>query len=396
MKEQLLHILDQSTCLTRRQMKDYLGGTMLPEEVHAAEQHIASCPLCSMAIEGFEAHSEEALEAIGSLNSGFLKEHFDAITPQIHLNSLAPATVAPRAHYRKPNNNLRTLWRVSGVAAALLLGFGVLWFLDARKEKQAGFIAQQEAAPATATDKSAPVQSDHTLTTLQANEPPAAPQNAPVAAPVQREPQPVVAAPVQKQSVQAEAVADQAMPPSPDASGNKGALAKQEAAKEKSDKDEDRKRLAYAPTMGNSYNPQDQLAGNMATEKTANAPRAARYAAPATASVAKEDSETATRKARSEQQAYKAEAAAEETDHLQKGDELYGKASYSAALAHYKSEMNTGSRSRKAQAGVMAARCYQQLGQKDKAISLLQQMVSEGGPQKRAAKRMLRELGKEE
>ena len=76
MKEQLIHILDQSVCLSRKQMKEYLSGTMLPEEAHAAEVHLSSCPLCSLAMEGFEEHTEEALAAISALNSGFLKEHF--------------------------------------------------------------------------------------------------------------------------------------------------------------------------------------------------------------------------------------------------------------------------------------------------------------------------------
>src|SRR3954471_13952732 len=109
MKPELIHILDQSVCLTRRQIKDYLSGTMLPEEQHAAEVHLSSCPLCKMAMEGFEAHSEEALAAISSLNSGFLKEHYDAVTPQIHLNSVAPA-IAATAH-RKSKGSTQPLFR---------------------------------------------------------------------------------------------------------------------------------------------------------------------------------------------------------------------------------------------------------------------------------------------
>src|SRR5215217_7964939 len=165
MKERLLNILDQSTCLTRRQMKDYLAGTMLPEEIHAAETHIASCPLCSMALEGFEANSEEALAAIASLNSGFLKDHFDSITPQIHLNSMAPAVpVAHHPHYtKKKKTQTYSLLKVAAVAAALAIGFGVFWVIDQRGNKipDAGKMAQNEevtvpsavTAPVMSTDQ---------------------------------------------------------------------------------------------------------------------------------------------------------------------------------------------------------------------------------------------------
>ena len=54
--------------------------------------------------------------------------------------------------------------------------------------------------------------------------------------------------------------------------------------------------------------------------------------------------------------------------------------------------MNSGSKTNRQQAAIMAARCYIALGQKDKAERLLQSIVDEGGPEKRSAKRMLRDI----
>jgi FimV-like protein len=109
-------------------MKEYLSGTMLPEEAHAAEVHLSSCPLCSLAMEGFEEHSEQALHAIAALNSGFLKEHFDNISPQIHLNSMAPAAAMQMSGKRK--GSVQPLWRVGSIAAAMLLLFGLVWAIE--------------------------------------------------------------------------------------------------------------------------------------------------------------------------------------------------------------------------------------------------------------------------
>src|SRR5690349_17724415 len=169
MKEQLTHILDQSVCLSRKQMKEYLSGMMQHEEMHAAEMHLNACPLCSMAMEGFELHSEEALSAIASLNSGFLKEHFDNIAPQIHLNSMAPAAALTGS--RSDRRQAQQLWRVASVAAGILAIFGVLWYMEFGREKQSSSaplaMANPEAesittehfepaAARTASDRNAP------------------------------------------------------------------------------------------------------------------------------------------------------------------------------------------------------------------------------------------------
>ncbi|MBS1616193.1 MAG: hypothetical protein JST06_08770 [Bacteroidetes bacterium] len=149
MKEQLLHILDQSVCLSRKQMKEYLSGAMLPEEVHAAEVHLNTCPLCRLALEGFETHSEESLQAIASLNSGFLKEHFDNISPQIHLNSMAPAASFNKVQVER-KKSIAPFWRLASLAAGLLLLFGVAWAWKHRQRAEIpipGIVNRQASVP---------------------------------------------------------------------------------------------------------------------------------------------------------------------------------------------------------------------------------------------------------
>jgi hypothetical protein len=75
-------------------------------------------------------------------------------------------------------------------------------------------------------------------------------------------------------------------------------------------------------------------------------------------------------------------------------DDLYSQRKYSAALGLYKEQMSSaGSRGKRNYAALQAARCQLALGNKQSAIQLLQGIVSDGGNHKRAAKRLLEELG---
>jgi hypothetical protein len=86
-------------------------------------------------MEGFEEHSEQALAAISALNSGFLKEHFDNISPQIHLNSMAPAAALTGARVGK-RRTIEPAWRVGSIAAGILLLFGLLWAFERNHNRQ--------------------------------------------------------------------------------------------------------------------------------------------------------------------------------------------------------------------------------------------------------------------
>jgi FimV-like protein len=357
MKERLLHILDNTACLNRRQMKDYLAGTMLPEEVHAAEAHIASCPLCNMALEGFEAHREEALPAIDALNSSFLKKHLDAITPQIHLNSLSPATVVSR-----PKKKAKTvpLMRLVSVAALVLLAIGAFWYFKYGNERRASsIIAQNEAA--------GPAAAPETITIADST------MSQPTTASRSNTPSLDKPAPIVQEAPKAEAKQTSA--------GNK--IASQQAI----------------PDMENDNRPSGTAAADAAAPPAATVVAAPKKApAPAAKPIlAKEDrdQEKSTERVTDEKRARRESGPEDEdnTDALSAGNEHFESGRYSAALRNYRTAMANASGSSRSQAAVMAARCYLNLGQKGRAISLLEDVAANGsGPQKRQARRLLRDL----
>ena len=124
MNEDLKHIFDQSACLTRRQVIDYADGSMNREEVHVIEHHLIGCPLCNTAVDAVLGN-KQALPALESLNTVFLKEHFHLLTPEIHFNSLAPAQAMSQ---KKTKKKVHPLWYFGAAAA----GAAALWYLKAR------------------------------------------------------------------------------------------------------------------------------------------------------------------------------------------------------------------------------------------------------------------------
>jgi anti-sigma factor RsiW len=386
MKEQLIHILDQSVCLSRKQMKEYLSGTMLPEETHAAEVHLSACPLCSMAMEGFEEHSDEALQAIASLNSGFLKEHFANIAPQIHLNSMAPAATMPsHANRHGKHGHVKPIWTATSIAAAVLVAFGVLWYAEIGRNRQtagSGVIAMNNAAATRPGEK--PVVSDAT---------PAVKETAPTSAASQLKQEKAlnaVAAPI----AQTPTVADKktALPlqsVSTKASG--GASAPRSGGDNNS-------YGSAAPVMSVPPPPENN---DLAEDKMV----AAKISSPAPGAIGytrNEDAEdrggrNAGGPALARNRAFSnrpIESADDRPvmDAMDKGDESYDKGKWGSALAHYQQEMNNGNARKRHQATIMAARCYMNMGNKARAIQLLEGLVSEGGPEKRTAKRLLHDL----
>jgi len=127
MKHKLAYILDTSSCITKRQLKDYAAGIMSVEECHAMEHHINGCPFCNDALDGMLLQSpDETLAIATGLNGNFIKAHFSLQSPQIHLNSMAPAMSHKGKHKMKP------FWLKTSIAAVLIVG-AVLLYLQAGK-----------------------------------------------------------------------------------------------------------------------------------------------------------------------------------------------------------------------------------------------------------------------
>lgn len=380
MKERLLHILDQSTCLTRRQMKDYLAGTMLPEEVHAAETHISSCPLCSMALEGFQEHTEEALAAISSLNSGFLKDHFDSISPQIHLNSLAPAI--PVAHHgqatHKKKGNLIPLYKLGAVAAAILVGFGIFWMIGSRDNiEHTGMIAQNEPATAQSVEKPQPATNVSQAAKMA--------ESSQVTVPVgdskmelRKQSAYSPEQPATGKAVAADRIAANAAKPEAASATEDQAFSMSSGAAAPSAPPAATKPVARTMTKDRSV----MMTDSVAPDKTK-----AKQAAKMLAVRETEDEKKVAERSRAE------ESVDEDADHLQLGNEAYSSKNYQSALNHYKAQMNTGRPKRRAEATFRAAECYKNLGNRTKAVSLLKGLVENDGPYRKSARKLLDEMG---
>jgi hypothetical protein len=146
MNDQLIHILDHSACLSRRQVRDYLAGAMEQEEQHAVELHLIACPLCGLAMEGFESRPADAAVSLAGLNAGFLKEHFDKLVPQIHLNSMSPAH-ALQSPSRKRSTQSIPAWKHVVLIGSLLAAFAILWYYEFGREKKTDVSSIPAAVP---------------------------------------------------------------------------------------------------------------------------------------------------------------------------------------------------------------------------------------------------------
>lgn len=149
--EQLMHIFDNSSCLTRKQLQAYAADEMISEEAHAAEVHLNTCPFCRMGIEGLQLGDGYAIESISELNSRFLKDHLSINNPQIHLNSIAAAVPhQPSPHIARHKKGKKTVlltpWTVS-VAFLLVIGAWYMEFGRSKTQPVTSMPARQNAIP---------------------------------------------------------------------------------------------------------------------------------------------------------------------------------------------------------------------------------------------------------
>ncbi|HRO43856.1 MAG TPA: tetratricopeptide repeat protein [Flavipsychrobacter sp.] len=342
MSQHLKHIFDASACLSKRQLKDYAHGGMSREEQYAIEHHVNTCFFCSEAIEGL-AKKENVLVAIDDLNTNFLKDHLSLINPQIHLNSIAP-TVQAQPIQRSSKDKVQPFLKPATIAAALILGVAVLWYLDFGKNEAANHhtLAQQ-----TTTTQAVNVVATPQENTMNANETLSQPNDKTVA----------------QNTTQTSTNNNNDFPQKP------SALLATNTQTEK-------------PKPAADTHTKAELAENKKAPKT--------VAAPATTSAERNSLLAAS------DMAAKDERKETDNEHATSPDELFEKGNYAAALSVYKKEMNTGGNRAEQDAALQAARCHINLGQKEKAIKLLEAIAENGsGASKRQAKRLLKDLGKE-
>lgn len=390
---QLIHIFDNSTCLTKKQMRDYVGGKMTNEEAHAVEVHLNSCPLCSDAVEGLFEQQEGGLTTMHELNTDFLKDHFGLSNPQVHLNSMA-ATQSVRKHVpreKKPAKTAVLSWRSTSLAAGLLLVIGLLWFyrIDHRAPEPIAKVTDNlsKQPPEVAGRPGEPVAGN----VIAMNEPKTgkrsvvqaitqpAPENIAAALDKSADAAPATlaaAADTEPGGVQQEEVMAAKAPP---VAEQEPKMAKTETA--------DRMSAAtpvvaaastssYQPTFGNSYS-------NSKTEAyQISGARSSKMAY------------TVDGIRTQEKKSKIAKATTTEPDKLDAADQLYRQKNYGDALNLYAKEMHSNNASRKQTAALGAARCYLAIGNKTQAKKLLQSLAdSSDGPVRRHARRLLRDIG---
>lgn len=370
--EGLKYIFSESACLTPKQMRHYVLGEMANEESYAVELHLNSCPFCSEAVEGlFEQVEGGAAAMVTELNTDFLKDHFSLHNPQVHLNSMAPAQPVAQALPARRRRKLRAqpLWRPSGIAAALLLGFGLLWYLERNPHKPeqntlAQAIEQKDSrnmnageagtAEMTTTGQDqkllasaepAEVSLQKTDGLVKNGENPQPPQ------------QPVIMADNNDKQSQA--------------GSEKQPEGKKTQAEEREDAIADK-----VPVADQS----SEQSRKVSVESIEKLPSRTTNEVTVAAAPVYNKSMAAGRSMNDAPKSLEKELSA---------DELYSGGKYSAALKQYKQQMGEGRRGKRQYAAIQAARCYLALGNKKEAIRILQSLVDEGGPQKRAAKHLL-------
>lgn len=396
MKEQLSHILEQSVCLSRKQMKEYLSGSMLPEEVHAAELHISSCPLCSMAMEGFEEHSEDALAAIASLNSGFLKDHFDNIAPQIHLNSMAPAaSLTQGARSSSPGSN--TWIRPASIAAGLLLVCFGAWYLASRErtiQETTHEFARASTGPVNQLPTDNETGARTTATSVEATStgnssaPPS--QSAPVAA----------SSSIDKHANARNRAADHNGPATEEKPADPSLGAAYYYQPEPNAGDDPTKPARTPQTILPSANDPAKTYNGQISSRTSKMyvpePAESSAATPLNSAAPVMHRSAMTKPAMVPPAPVAAEAAAAKPAAKraeESSDQLYERGEYRSALTKYRQQIRSNDPEVRSHASLQAARCYAALGEPERAEELLRKVVDTGnGRDRRTARKLLRNL----
>ncbi len=360
--QRILQILENSACLSKGQLLGYLKHNLYPEELRAVELHLSTCALCNDALDGLELQQDPD-QLLASLVPPVLpapviapkekpKEKKDI--PAVAALSVPKQPVAAAASNAEGNNVQRfkpgNLWlKPLGIAAALALGFGALWYFEFRKEDNPATLARQTA-------ENAATGGENTHDT----------GNRPIAS----------AAPIaDKTQLEAEQKHKDSL-----------LLAKHEEAKRKARKDS----LALAAQKKAAAQEEMQgLAAKQAAaekESTAVADVDAKkpVAAPAVAARSKEESSKEDK-----------EPKRAPTD-FEQGMQKYKEKNYASALLYFKSAESDKSDPKHWDAVYYSALCNKNLDKKRRAIKLFERVIDANAPQKKAAQKQLDELQKKD
>lgn len=160
-RARLIKAIDNSACLTRRQINDYIYKKLFPEELYVVEMHLNECPFCNDAIEGFlkTDNANQLLSEVDTLQLPAIDATPEPVVEKVipKKETQTPPAVKPEHNADKPVHptQRKTLpfeaeerkrgvgWKV-GLAAAAVIGLGV-WGLNRfndHKAEKAAMLAQ--------------------------------------------------------------------------------------------------------------------------------------------------------------------------------------------------------------------------------------------------------------
>lgn len=174
-RARLIKAIDNSACLTRRQINDYIYKKLFPEEQYVVEMHLNECPFCNDAIEGFlnTANANQLLSEVDTLQLPAVDADpeplvekvvpkKEVIVPPVSKTvTEGPVHPAPRktVTFDAPDRKRGMSWKV-GLAAAAVVGLGI-WGLNQfnhhKAEKAAMLAKANESASALDEGVSPPV-----------------------------------------------------------------------------------------------------------------------------------------------------------------------------------------------------------------------------------------------
>lgn len=382
-KDDVKHLFDRSACLNKRQFEAYLSGNMITEEVYGIEHHINGCPLCSMAMDGMQLR-KDALEVASGLNADFIKDHF-AVMPA----SSGSGASSYMKNLKSKEINTKPVMTALKVFVAIGACAAILWFVQSlgKNKSEEAEPTQEEvvnvATPPRQEEQQVIVEEPLMADTTQvAAEPAPEPvvEQAPVAektaiGPPADNAKPAVTA--KPAVVPPQAIAKQVTTPvKPVTAAIKPVTATVKPV------------VATKPAVPNLLKPTVTAPPQVVKEVPREEPLKP---------VVKQEERSAIReevKPTPPPATKKEEADELPSDPLAAGKVLMDKRSYNAAINKMRNEMRSNNKGRRQEAVMLVARCYQAMGNKDRASELLKSIVDEGGPEKKNAKKMLKEVDK--
>jgi FimV-like protein len=390
-KEDVKHLFDRSACLNKRQFEAYLSGNMITEEVYGIEHHINGCPLCSMAMDGMQLR-KDALEVSAGLNTDFIKDHFAMMPQQSSSGASYIKNLKPKEINTKPLMTTVKVLVAIGACAA------ILWFVQSvgknNSNEPVEETKQEEvvnvATPPQQEEQQVIVEEPLMADTTQAAEP------VPEAAPVQEKP--AIGPPEDKPVVSTRPATTASAVSTKPAIITKpvGPVTKPVAINK-----------PLTPTTKPTTVPPKPVATKQTVIPNLAAPATTTAPPPVVKEIPREEPKPVVKqeerpapkeepKPKPTPPAPKKEEASEDlpSDPIAAGKALMDKRSYNAAINRMRNEMRSNNKSRRQEAVILVARCYQAMGNKDRAAELLKSVVDEGGPEKKNAKKLLKEVDK--